>query len=173
MSSSITERIVRLLACAVVLLVASGAYAQDTITLSKVLQVCVRSASGLTAHPKQGIDAVEGKIVGGGGTVDFLISTNPNLPAGMNIKKGRGGLVLPELSGEATFIAESTGPLGLGATGQPIGYGTERLYAFTKEMMETPIGPRPHRIFIQLWSDSHRRNTDLLKKVGDSLYRCQ
>lgn len=173
MSSSITNGIARRLVCAVALLAASGAYAQDTITLSKVLQVCVQSASGLTAHPRQGIDAVEGKIVGGGGIIDFMISTNPNLPAGMNIKKDRSGLVLPELSGETTFIAESIGPLGLGATGQPIGYGTERLYAFTKEMIEAPVGPKPHRIFIQLWSDSHRRNTDLLKKVGDSLYRCQ
>lgn len=61
----------------------------------------------------------------------------------------------------------------MSVAGRPIGYGTERLYAFNKGALSTPIGSIQDQIFVQLWSDSHHRNVELLKKVGNSLYRCQ
>lgn len=171
--SSLTKRHAGRRACMATLLAASGACAHDTIVLSEVFQVCARNTSGLTVDSKQGIDAVEGRIAGGGEVVDFMISTNPNLPAGMHIEKSKGGWVLPPLSDEIVFIAESTGALGIGATGQSIGYGTEHLYAFVKEIKETPLGPRPRRIFVQIWSGNRRQNIDLLRKAGGALYRCR
>jgi hypothetical protein len=173
MSPSITKIVFKSLTSVVLVLTASGAFAGEKIVLSKVFQVCARSISGLTVDSKQGIDAVEGQAMGNGAIIEFMISTNPNLPAGMNIKQDKNGYILPKLSADVAFIAESTGPLGLGATGHPTGYGTERLYAFSNGVLDTPIGPIQRRIFVQLWSDKRRRNVELLKKVGDSLYRCR
>jgi hypothetical protein len=173
MSPYITKSVIRPLIGVVLVLIASGAFAQDKLVLSKVFQVCARHTSGLTIDSRQGIDAVEGRIASNGASIEFMISANPNLPAAMNIKQDKNGYVLPTLSADVAFIAESTGALGLGATGRPAGYGTERLYAFSKGTLDTPVGPIQHRIFVQLWSDKNRRNVELLKRVGGSLYRCQ
>lgn len=172
MSCSTIKRISWALIGSLVALTGSTAFAQDTVVLSKVLQVCIRGVVGLTADPKQGIDAVEGQIAGRGGVIAFMISSNPNLPSAMKIKRGKNGYILPPLSDDISFIAESAGPLGLGSTGRPIGYGTERLYAFNKGALATPIGPIQDRIFVQLWSDGHHKNDSLVKTVGDALFRC-
>lgn len=173
MNRHIINSVPRFLINVLLLLISGNVLAQKAIVLSKVFQVCAKHQPGLTVDAKQGIDAVEGRVYDGSGAFDFMISTNPNLPAAMNITRGRNGYILPELSSEIKFIAESTGPLGLGSTGRPIGYGTERLYAFNGGTFKTPIGPVQRKIFVQLWSDEHYRNVVLLQTVGDSLYRCQ
>lgn len=173
MSSSISDRLLRLLIGCMITVATGSASAQGTVVLSKVFQVCVKGFSGLTADSKQGIDAVEGRFAGNGGAVDFMISSNPNLPAAMNLRPDKTSVISRQLPSDLQFVAESVGPLQMGATGSPIGYGTERLYAFSKGILSTPVGDIQDQIFVQLWSDGHPRNVELLKKVGGSIHRCQ
>ena len=153
-------------------LTSNAALARDAIVLSKVLQVCVRGVPGVKVAPKQGIDAVEGKVASKGGFIDFMISSNPNLPAGMNIKPDKSSVISRQLTSDLQLIAKSTGTLQMGMEGHPIGHGTERLYAFDKGDLSTPVGPIQDQVFVQLWSDGNRRNDRLVKTVGDGLYRC-
>lgn len=173
MSSPIIKQMARMSAGLMGVLATHSALAGGNDVLRLGAQVCVEGVPGLTDDAKMGIDAVEGWIRSKTGRVDFMISRNPNIPAAMNIARDRSGYVLPKLSGDVTFVAESKGALGIGATGQPIGHGTERLYAFVMRTVDFPDGPVRDTVFIQLWSNDHQKNVELLKKVGDGLRRCK
>jgi len=126
---------------------------------------------GVVVSPHIGIDAVEGRISGHDGIIDFMISRHPNLPDAMNLRPDKTSVISRQLSDDLRFIAESDGSLGMGARG-PLPVGAERLYAFNRGTIDTPAGPIQDQIFVQLWSNHHERNVHLLKKVGDTLYRC-
>ena len=148
-------------------------FAADDLILSGDFQICIARSHGLVVTPRRGIDAIDGKISGMGGKIDFMISGNPNLPSAMGLKPDKFSNISRHLSTNLRFIAESIGPLHMGINGHPIGYGVERLYAFNMEIIDTPTGPLQDQIFVQLWSDNDRRNVQLLRRVGESLYRCR
>ena len=153
-------------------LAATSATARDIAVVSRIFQVCAVGIPGLSVKAVRGIDAVEGRITANGSAVGFMIGYNPNLPANMPVTRTKDGLQLPKLSDAITFVAESNGPLGVGANGLPSGYGMERLYAYRAGVIETRAEPVDEVVFIQLWSDVRRRNMDLLRRVGQSLKRC-
>lgn len=87
----------------------------------------------------------------------------------MKVARDRNGYVLPKLSRDVAFMAESKGPFGLGATVRPGDQGAELLYGFVMRIVDFPDGPVRDTVFIQLWSDDQQKNVDLLKRVGDGL----
>jgi hypothetical protein len=167
-----TEYVGRLLLGVVALLPANRGRANDVDVHSLGAQVCVNAVSGLTVDTRTGIDAVEGSIRTRSAHIDFMISRNPSLPADMHIQRGKNGYVLPNISNDIALMGESVGPFENGPTGRPIGYGTERLYAFVMRTLSFPDGPVSDKVYIQLWANNHQQNVALLKKVGEALQRC-
>lgn len=143
------------------------ASAAEPAPISKYFPVCMKPIPGVTYTVHVGIDAAEGQFVGQGGVANYMIGHNPSLPASMghDVREGR-------LTDNLQLLAESDGPLQMGAYGKPIGHGTDRLYGLSNGVRDTPIGPIQEKIFVQLWADHRGQNMRLLKKVGDALYRC-
>jgi hypothetical protein len=147
----------------VMILTSTSAFAHDAYVVSKGFEVCINGVGGLTLEPKKGIDAVEGKIKTSKAFLSFMVSRNPTLPAPMHLKSDDSSLIARRLMRDMTFIAESAGPHDT---------GIERLYAFSKRNVTTPMGSIQDQIFVQLWSDGQRRNDVFVKGVGDALIRC-
>lgn len=174
MSCSTLKQLVLIMLSLAIALTAWASPARSPLILSRIFQVCVHQLPGVTATTRIGIDAIDGKIIGQGGHIQFYIGGYPRLPEAMHIKQQKGGYILPPLTADPLFIAASFGPFPLGALRQSTGYGPARLYAFKKGMVDTPAGPLEDRVYVQLWSyGANGRNEHLLKTVGDALYRCR
>jgi hypothetical protein len=143
------------------------------VSISESFHVCIGASPGLRAVSRIGIDAVEGEVRGAkGASFHFMFSSNPNLPDGMNIVQGRNGYVIPPLSYDLTFIAESNGSLGIGSQGTSIGDGYEKLYAFLVDM-QVPGATVKRKVFLQMWSSEDKRDVDFLKRSSASIRRCR
>jgi hypothetical protein len=148
--------------------------ADESLVLDQGFQVCMRNVPGLTINSRFGIDAINGEMILYNARISFMVSRHPNLPAAMNLKPNKESVIGRDLSERMALVAESSGPLQMGARGQPIGSGAERLYAFNRATLMSPDGPpQQDQVFVQLWSDEHQQDVSLLKKVGGALYRCQ
>jgi hypothetical protein len=145
--------------------------ASDSVPESGIYGVCASHASGLSVSAKYGIDGVDGTVTAGAAAANFSFGTSPNLPEAMGVKKGKYGYVLPPISDDLTFIAESRGALEVGYKGAPIGYGVERLYAFNA-LQVTPNGPVKHVVYLQIRAEEREKDIELLKRFAANLYRC-
>jgi len=144
--------------------ISSNVRAENNEYLSQGFQICAKKIPGVAYTHLQGIDAVEGEAKNKYSLVKFMISRHPDLPSGMNLKPNSKSVISRELTDDLTFISESSSRNGL---------GLERLYGYSLRVEQLPNGSLQDQIFVELWTDGGRHNIDLLKKIGNAIFRCQ
>lgn len=151
-----------ILLCALALMPMICFSADAPQAISPFSQVCIKDPSGYEFTFVRGIDGIMGTIDRNGRAVNFEISRYPGPDKFEGDARKWTAVGARELPSTMSLVAE------YGSSNS----SSERLYGFASGAFDAGETRHPDRTYIKLWADSKKDASELLPRVGASLYRC-